>query len=115
MKLLTVIFALTYMLNINQCHNTDTAQVDQSSEPCYTDREKTEEISEVRMICMMLGDGVLLHIDGNKSKRYSVCNQTKYTFEEGKAYTISGICYKVKPNERWPGTPFQITSLMLLE
>lgn len=78
--------------------------------PCYTDREVTEEISSIIMTCKSQGEMVILE-NAEEGKRYSVCNSVDYSFQADGKYIVSGICYKIKPNERWPGTPFQITSL----
>ncbi len=88
-------------------------QIDQSNstmtviQPCYSDRSVVEELDNLEMTCMLQGDGIILEIK-EENKRFSVCNSDQFEWEADAKYMVSGKCYEIKPNERWPGTPFEI-------
>ncbi|GLR16258.1 hypothetical protein [Portibacter lacus] len=100
MKILAASLFFVFSFAITECNQT----------PCYTDREVTKKIESVKLTCTSTGDLTLLE-DKETGSRYSVCNASDYALKDSTEYIISGIVYKVKPNERWPGTPFEITKL----
>lgn len=80
-----------------------------SSDPCFTDRNVIDTITELKVSCKDIGNTIVLYADDNK--RFSVCNADAYQYEAGKHYLISGKTYEIKPNERWPGTPLEVTEI----
>ncbi|WP_235295722.1 hypothetical protein [Portibacter marinus] len=80
------------------------------NEPCFTDRAVVETITNIVVECTSNEAFVLLQrTDGNE--RYSICNSDLFEIQEGMTYTISGKKYEMKPNERWPGAPLELTQL----
>ncbi len=78
--------------------------------PCFTDREITSTLENIDLKCLEVGEQYVSVNEKNQA-RYSVCNSAQHLMRKGLKYTVSGVSYEIKPNERWPGTPFQITKL----
>lgn len=104
MHAITLISAFLILLQIANC-NQDKPSID----PCFTDRKITEQIKEAKMECISVNDDMI--ILKSETGRYSVCNAEGKSIIKGEEYLISGQCFETLPNERWPGTPFQIIQL----
>ena len=104
MKILLFSIAISFMLGNTICSSASL------TEPCYSDRKVTEELLELPFTCMKIGEDFYLRSE-NGNKRYQVCNIDEHKITEGSSYVVSGQCYEMFPNERWPGTPFQITKI----
>ena len=107
MKITLLSLFMVLILQIDDCNPSSNV------EPCFTDREVSEEIVDVEVECIKIGDEFYFSQKA-QSKRYTICNAKDFDLKENVRYKISGICYEVKPNERWPGTPFQLTKLKTL-
>ena len=108
MKMLLFSMALSFILGSSDCSSAAL------SEPCYSDRKVTEELVDISLTSMKIGEDYYLRSE-NGNKRYQVCNRAKHSMNEGSSYVVSGLCYEIFANERWPGTPFQITKITLQE
>ena len=104
MKILLITLLSFFSMSISDCGN----QV--AADPCFTEREVTAEIENIDLKCLRTGEQNILENVSSKA-RYSVCNSASHTMEEGKSYVVSGKVYEIKPNERWPGTPLEITKV----
>ena len=80
------------------------------SEPCYSDRKVTEELADISLVAMKIGEDFYLRSE-NGNKRYQVCNIAEHPISVGSSYIVSGECYEMFSNERWPGTPFKIIKI----
>lgn len=114
MKIIFILFSITIMIHSSQCDSEKTSAPKMTFEPCYTDRESTVEVEAVKMSCVMQGERIVLIVN-DQNERYSVCNHSEFEWDANDQYEISGICYEIKPNERWPGTPFQVTKARKLK
>jgi len=92
-------------LFISKCGSTTV-----TSEPCFQDREVVDLVENMKVVCTTTEAFVLFQRQDN-NERYSICNSEDFEIEKGASYTISGKKYETMPNERWPGTPFEITKL----
>jgi hypothetical protein len=71
---------------------------------CMKDRNNVETISNVDGTIVKVGDTyIITSLDG--SMRYSPCNLTDQSKQEGLLVKFSVITKEIKSNERWVGTP----------
>ena len=104
MKILVFSFFIQLLLFNSNCVSIP------KNELCYPDRKVTEDIKDISMECILIGNDPFLAIK-SESKRYQVCNAEKFNLEEGKTYIVNGFCFEIKSNERWAGTPFQLKTI----
>lgn len=106
-----IIFSFFILLSF-ECESVKSKSLTQ--EPCFTDRKVTEEIANIKVTCIEMGDQFILQ-ETDGPRRFAVCNELDDQLIDSLNYLVSGICYEIKPNERWPGTPFQVTKISRLE
>lgn len=78
------------------------------NENCYPGRAVVEEVVDEIMTCKMIAGQMMLK---TSSTRYIPCNIDSLNLVLEIDYKISGKVYEIKPNERWAGTPFEITGI----
>lgn len=109
MKSILILLNLTLLMSAGTCTSQNI-----NSKTCYEDRKVTEEMENLMLTCMMIGEDYFLKNE-NGNKRYLVCNSDDVKLEVDKTYIVNGLIYEMKANERWPGTPFQLTSIKILK
>ena len=95
-----------------ECNYSKHSGLEINKDNCFPDRAVTKSIEDITVTCIRVGDSIIF---SQNNTRYAACNADDMKIKEGAKYQISGKCYEIKPNERWPGTPFEITALKSLE
>ncbi len=100
-------YLLSILISSSTCGGGNN-QIDIKHENCYPDRAVEKEVIDETMTCKMIAGEMMLQAT---STRYIPCNIDSMELELGKEYKVSGKVYEIKPNERWAGTPFEITGI----
>ncbi len=74
---------------------------------CFPDRSVVENIQDTEVRCITADEVILLE-ESESKRRFSVCNLKDNHFTAEQNYLVTGVVYETKPNERWPGSPFQV-------
>ena len=80
---------------------------------CHPDRQTQSELANKKGILQKAGQEFVIILAGEESTRYLPCNlEEKFKVENSKV-VFSGKVKEIFPNERWPGTPFVLSSILL--
>lgn len=117
MKLFTFLIAL--LIFKSSC---DTASVESDAiklETCDdADRATVEKLSNIEATVTYLnneGSIVVIVPDADKTKRFVACNlPEEVSKKDGTSIILSGNVKEIKPNERWAGTPIEMTTLKII-
>lgn len=81
------------------------------NEDCHEDRKTQQALTDQQGTIAQVGDQFVLLLSGEPSTRYLPCNlEEKFQVADTKV-TFSGKVKEVYPQERWPATPFVLTTL----
>ena len=89
----------------------ETSKTQHFSEDCYPDRKTVSGITRVTGRILKVGSIYAIALIDDDSRRYGPCNLTEQWQEEGKVVIFSGDVKEIRPNERWPATPFVLTMI----
>jgi hypothetical protein len=83
----------------------------------YKDRATTEKVSNLEATVTYLnneGSIIVLVPMSDKTKRFAACNLPDVASKkDGTVVIISADIKEIKPNERWAGTPIELTKLKI--
>ncbi len=95
---------------LSACSNdTNSGSSTETPDECFGDRKTTSTIENQQGKIVQMGEDIFLISIDNK-RFYNPCNLKDEWKVKDKAITFSGKVKEIFPNERWPGTPFYITS-----
>lgn len=104
------ILLFVLVLGQQKCKQPDSS--DKSYSDCHADRATTAEVkSQAGYISQINESTFVLILDEEPSTRYLPCKLTDVWSIDKKPVIVSGLVKAIHANERWPGTPFTITSI----
>lgn len=83
-------------------------QAKSPEEPCYEDREVTQEVTDEKATITKILD---YYMFTTESRRWQPCDIPTEFQEEGLKVIVSGQVMSIFPYERRAGTPFRTTAL----
>lgn len=85
------------------------------TEDCHEDRKTQEELTNQQGTIAKVGQQFVILVAGEAGSRYLPCNlEEKYQVDATKI-VFGGKVKEVYPQERWPATPFVLSTLKAVE
>ena len=112
------IFLIGILIFKSSCDSTSVVSDSVKLASCdYKDRSTTEKLKEIEATITYLnneGTIIVLVPINDKTNRFVACNLPEIASKkDGTVVLISADVKEIKPNERWAGTPIEITFLKI--